>query len=524
MNTMIRKSTGRVKQSSSRQSWRQKRAMAAICSLVGVLLFSILIFSDPAYATRLPEGMKELIKKTMPEYRVRLDGVLQGKDNSLFVPVIPAKEIKLTTPVQLLSRVPADNPRILIFNNKWVFIKLQNQDEKQVLSLPKGTPEDFKKKLLQGHLPEDLIVPDKMAASEDLKGLIGELDIEVLKEKTASATGTGVAGEGEEHRGTEEGHGDPGEKQGAETVEQKQERRPGTLVLTSPATGKIIALGEGDEKNVELQIDGTPAGMTFCNDKLYVCDQTKNRVLVIDPSSTKIVDQIALKPGTSPKGIASLPKSKYLYVSETAQNYVSVVELTTKKILMRTKVRPGPTKIAITPNGYMLLVLNGQSGEVTFISTLNQKAVGYLKVGELPSDIIISNNSKAAFVSNRASNTISIIDITHRKLANTIKVGEGPTGIALSPDEKMLFVANARDNTIVAYHTGSYERAKDTQLPLDVEFPGKILFIPGTKKLLVTSAATDTIGILDTESMQFSEQPRVGCTTDNVIWIEKPDM
>jgi len=218
-----------------------------------------------------------------------------------------------------------------------------------------------------------------------------------------------------------------------------------------------------------------------------------------------------------------MARGKFLYVCETAQNYVSVVEIESGKALMRTRVRPGPTKVAITPSGYMLLVLNGQSGEVTFVSTLNQKAVGFVKVGELPSEVLISKNSKAAFVTNRVSNTVSIIDIANRRVARTLKVGEGPTGIALSPDEQLLFVANAKDNTIVAYKIPDYTKAKDVQLPLDVEFPSKIMFIPGTQKLLVTSAATDTVGVLDTETMEFSEQPRIGCTTDNAIWIDKAE-
>lgn len=460
-------------------------------------LFLLLVLSaGQALATRLPDPLKKAVQSAFPgtDVRIRLDGVLQVGKEDLFVPVIPKENVDLSGNIQLLSRIPATNPRVLVFNNKWVFIRLVKEGEKLIFSLPDGTPEDFKDKLLTGHLPPDLIVPQGMTTSEEYQPLIGELDIEVIRKETA-------------------------EKETAETP-ALEEKRDGTVFLTSPATGKIIIM-DGLEKISELVTDGTPAGMTCCNGKLYICDQTKNRILVLDPVAKKFLDPIALPPGASPKGIASMPRGKFLYVCETAQNYVTVVEIETGKALMRTKVRPGPTKVSITPSGYMLLVLNGQSGEVTFVSTLNQKAVGYVKVGELPSEVIISKNSKAAFVTNRVSNTVSIIDIANRRVARTLKVGEGPTGIALSPDEQLLFVANAKDNTIVAYKVGDYQREKDVQLPLDVEFPSKIIFLPGTKKLLVTSAATDTVGVLDTETMEFSEQPRVGCTTDNAIWVDK---
>ena len=470
--------------------------------LLSLSLFLLLCLTQgQALATRLPDPLKKAVQSAFPgtEVRIRLDGVLQVGKEDLFVPVIPKDKVDLSSDVQLLSKIPATNPRVLVFNNKWVFIRLIKEGDKLIFSLPDGSPEDFKDKLLTGHLPPDLIVPQGMTTSEEYQSLIGELDIEVIK----------------------------AEKQPEETVEKTEtaepiEKRDGTVFLTSPATGKIIVM-DGLEKSSELVTDGTPAGMTCCNGKLYICDQTKNRILVLDPVAKKFLDPIALPPGASPKGIASMARGKFLYVCETAQNYVSVVEIESGKALMRTRVRPGPTKVAITPSGYMLLVLNGQSGEVTFVSTLNQKAVGFVKVGELPSEVIISKNSKAAFVTNRVSNTVSIIDIANRRVARTLKVGEGPTGIALSPDEQLLFVANAKDNTIVAYKIPDYTKAKDVQLPLDVEFPSKIMFIPGTQKLLVTSAATDTVGVLDTETMEFSEQPRIGCTTDNAIWIDKAE-
>lgn len=469
------------------------------CIFVLAIIAFFAFIAEPANATRLPKGTIELVSKKIEPVNKRLDGVLKTKSGDLYIPLKPSSDkSSQSKPIQVEKLVPENNPLLIMFNNGWAFIKLVKQNDKLLLKLPAGLSNEERLILKTKKLPTDLIVPQGMAVSSALKSTIGELDIEVLA----------------------------GEKKPVETAVSKDPQKakskgPGKIFVTSSSTGKVVILKPDYEKSDEMQTDGTPSGMTCVAGKLYICDQTKNRILILDPASESFSGQINLKPGSSPSGIAASPDGRFLYVCTTATNSVSAIDLKLQKEVIRTRVRPGPTKIAITPNGYMLLVINGQSGEITFVSTLNQKAVGYAKVGELPSQIIVTNNSRAAFVSNRVSNTISIIDITHRRVANTIKVGDGPTGIALSPDETMLFVANAKDNTIIAYSTKDYSKVKDVQLPLDVEFPGKIVFVPGTNYLLVTSAATDTLGILDIESMEFIKQPRIGCTSDNAIWVQQ---
>lgn len=190
-------------------------------------LFLLLCLTQgQALATRLSDPLKKAVQSAFPgtEVRIRLDGVLQVGKEDLFVPVIPKDKVDLSSDVQLLSKIPATNPRVLVFNNKWVFIRLIKEGDKLIFSLPDGSPEDFKDKLLTGHLPPDLIVPQGMTTSEEYQSLIGELDIEVIK----------------------------AEKQQEETVETTQttealEKRDGTVFLTSPATGKIIVM-DGLEK------------------------------------------------------------------------------------------------------------------------------------------------------------------------------------------------------------------------------------------------------------------------------------
>lgn len=452
----------------------------------------------PASATRLPENLKKTITEKFPEVSIRLDGVLQTKKGTLFVPLIPKESKESDKPVTLSGVYPAKHPLILGFDNGWFYVKLSNLSGKLVLTLPEELSPEIRDALKANHLPPDMIVPQNMAVVPSMKGVIGELDIDVAEEQAASS----------------EDDGDSVAESPAETSSTD-----GKIFVTSPATGKILILDKDFKKIAELQTDGTPGGMAVTNGRLFIADQTKNRVLIVNPEANKFDGQIDLQPGSSPKGVTAMRTGRFLYVTESAKNSVSVIELATRKVLIRTLVRPGPGRIEITPNGYLLLALNTQSSELTFISTLNQKNLGAVNVGQMPSDIVIKKNNRVAYVSNRMSNTISVIDIGQRKVVETMTTADGPTGLALSADESLLYAANAKDNSISIFDLKTHQKLEDIRLPLEVEFPGAIVLLPDGKNLLITSAATDTAAVLNTETKQFDKEPVLGFTSVNAIFV-----
>lgn len=482
---------------------KSKRIVAPPAVLI-LLCLNVLLFSRPAMATRLPDPLREAVKATFPQANIRLDGVVQTRDGSLFLPLIPKEKVKATK-VVVAAQLPVRNPILFVFDNGWAFLKAQDISGKKVLALPEGLPVAEVNRLKTSHLPGDLIVPDKLLVVDSLKPCIGDLQIGVLTPAGNVKTATTGAGAVPSQQG----------------IPSAAPRGPvsGMIAVTSPATGKISLIGDQMEKIAELPTDGTPGGMASVNGKIFVADQSKHRILIIDPIRKEFVGQIDLPPGSSPKGLAAHPNGKLLYVSECTTNNIGVVELATERILLHTRVAPGPTKVAITPDTYTLMAINSPSGQVSFLSTLNQKLMGVVKVGNLPTDIAITKNSRGAFVTNRGSNTVSVIDIAQRRVINTLATGEGPTGIVLSADDKMLFVANAKANSITVIDLVNMKKLQDVSLPIDVEFPPDMMLLPDGKHLLVTSAATDSLGIMNIETLQFEKQPVLGYSSVDLLWV-----
>lgn len=462
-------------------------------------LFALAVCSAlPALATKVPAELKQAIKEKFPQAQLRIDAMIQEPDGTLYVPVLPSSPSK-NAPGQKIATT-FSNKDLIQFSNGWIFLKLQKANNKLILELPNNLPEPILRSLFKGSLPTDLLIPQNMAVSGKLKPLAKDLTVEILKDGVPPVIAE-------------------------EKFDMNSDEK---LFLASPKSGKIYVLSKTFEKLSEVATDGTPACLVWFKDKLYVADQSKSLVIVYDPKTMKWDTFIEFPPQASVRSLAVSPKGDHIYVCEAATSTVATVDLTSKKVIQRTKVLNSPGDIAITPDGYTLVVSSG-TGHVSFISTLTNKVVGVVSVGKMPSNVILSKKHKLAFVANRVSNTVSVIDVTQRKLITNLSVGEGPTGLALDASEDRLYVANAKDNNISIYSitqasSNKFDKIETVSLPLDVEFPGCLVLTADQNHLLVTSAASDTVGFLNLETLKFDKQVQVGqATMEAVCSLKAPE-
>jgi YVTN family beta-propeller protein len=481
---------------------KERKQKALIAFFLGlVLLSSTLLWAPSAHATKIPQNLKEGILKDFPGAKFRLDGSFETSHGELFIPIIPAKTTHQSkSEITLQAALPSrQEPNFLVFGDAWCFVRMVARGRFHTIKLPSDMTDSFRKFVLSGKLSEDLIVPEHFILPSSLAPIVGDLAIQLADDALV--------------KGVEDGT-QPAKKQ------TKVINTGGSILVLSPNTGKISMLDAKTlTKITEFSTEGTPSGFAFAQGKIYIADQSKNRILKLDPKSRQFVGQIDLPAHSAPKGVAVLPSGKLLFIAESATSFVSVFDTTTDKIVTRTKVTTGPAKVAVTPNGSQVLVLNTPAGKLTFMSALTQKLLGVMSLGTLPNDIVISSESDKAYVSNRLSNTVSVIDLLRRTVLETLKTGAGPTGLVLNDDESRLFVANAKDNTISVFDLNEHKKLDDIKLPLDVDFPGSLLLLPDRKHILVSSESTDAIGLIDAAKMSFEGQPTIGHSSDEFLWV-----
>ncbi len=489
-----------------------------ICaSLAGLMALNIACYCLPAYATRQAAELASAVKTIFPDMRFRLDGALES-GGELYLPILPPSQTKKAKVILLESftaQKKSPKPEILLFDNGVAFVKVVTAGKGKSFPALSGCSEKLRKAILAGHLAEDLIVPENFSLAAAWKPVVGQTAVHLESSHTASGT----------HSGSETGsntgsHTGTNPASGHEITAAALTPKHGGIFLTSRNSGIITVVDDKTWKKIcEFPTEGTPAGMVYVNGRIYIADQSRSRILILDPVGKRFVGQIDLLPKSAPKAVLALPNGKMLYVSESGSADVAIIEVDTARVLLRTKVGPGPAHMAITPNGNTILVLNSATGQVTFISTLNQRVLGVVTVGANPSSVVISPDGKTGYVSCRGTaNRIAVIDIPRRGVLANLKTGNGPTGLALSADGATLYNAVAKDNIIAVFDTASRSSVKQIKLPLDIDFPGNITLTPDGKKLIVSSATTNAFGVLDTASGEFELQPVIDQTSDEIIW------
>ena len=476
----------------ARRKSKSRRLVTAAIALLSVLSFG----APYALATRLPGELKAQIASHMPNVKLfRLDGSLQTGAGELFLPLMPPTGFQPGKGSAVEAAFPsAENPDLIMFWNGWSFLRVIKEGQSRTVRLPEALSDDLRKQILASKFPTDLLVPDGFVLPLSLKSIRGEVAVSIVDDIAIA-------------------------KQ-AKVIEALESSGNGVVIATSPNCGKLALLDDKSFKKIdEYPTEGTPCGITYFGGIVYVADQTKNRILQFNPTKRTFVGQIDLPTKCAPKGVAAFKQSKLLYVSESSTNQIAVLELPSGRLLLRTKVPAGPGRLAVTPNGSYLLVLNATAGLLTLISTVNQRMMATIPIGPAPGFMAISKDSQFAYVASKGANTVSIVDLNKKIVVHKLQAGTSPTGVALNGDQTKLFVANAKDNTIWVFDLKTNAKIEEVKLPLDLDFPGEISLMPDGEHLLISSEATDTVGVLNTASLKFEEQQIIGFTSDEIKWF-----
>ena len=93
-----------------------------------ICLGILLSLSAPVFAAQIPDNVRNFVSNDYPKTNFRFDGVIILPDNTLYLPLFPARivntdklEIKATYPA---NKTLASKPNVVIFNNDFVLLKV----------------------------------------------------------------------------------------------------------------------------------------------------------------------------------------------------------------------------------------------------------------------------------------------------------------------------------------------------------------------------------------------------------------
>ena len=110
----------------------------------------------------------------------------------------------------------------------------------------------------------------------------------------------------------------------------------------------------------------------------------------------------------------------------------SVTPIATATNTAGTPIPAGSGRLAITPDGMTLYVLNIGGDTVTPIATSTNTAGTPIAVGSEPDAIAFALDRKTAYVASFYSDTVTPIATSTNTVGTSIPVGEGPAAIAIT--------------------------------------------------------------------------------------------
>jgi YVTN family beta-propeller protein len=180
---------------------------------------------------------------------------------------------------------------------------------------------------------------------------------------------------------------------------------------------------------------------------IYITCENSAKVVVIDPTTNKVVDAID-SGSTNGHRLIIAPDGARLYTENEEDATVSVIDLPARKLLGKIKTPRPLAGITITPDGGTVIAVDDAEPTLFLIDTA---------AGQVRQEIVLKDVPKAAQIARYApdnsllgvtslnSNTVSLIDPTFRE-QTAITVGSQPMDMAFRGDE--LFVACQGDGSV----------------------------------------------------------------------------
>jgi YVTN family beta-propeller protein len=170
--------------------------------------------------------------------------------------------------------------------------------------------------------------------------------------------------------------------------------------------------------------------------QVYITDSLNNHVLVLDTSSHNTVATIDVS--GDPYGIAITPNGSFAYVATI--NGLVVINTSTNGILTTIGLGGASTNVVVLPNGNFVYVALSNGTGVAVVSTSSNSVVAVIPVAAW--GLAASPDSSRLYVGNQTTSVISTVDTATNSIIDTFTgPAGGANGLAVTPDGTQLWVA-----------------------------------------------------------------------------------
>lgn len=466
-----------------------------------ICLGIMMITAVSANAAKIPDNIQTYVNKDFPQTNFRFDGVIILPDNTIYLPLFPAKIINPET-LQIKTTYPAgktlaDKPNVVIFNNDFVLLK--------VLTDTKGNKTVYRfanppMEIRTGLLPQDMLVPKGLQIPDNMKGIIGNLEI-----KTATDPGIKVQ---VTPKNTNSG--------GLKTLTTLPQLKNKTFYVASPYSKNIQVFNQATKTpDYALAQKNVPISMKAYDNKfLLVTSYDKPSIDVISLADDQIIKQIYIK--TQPDEIVIDKNKKIAYVSSAEDSSIYMVNLETMTLFRQIKITGMCEKLTLSEDGSKLFYYDKKTRDIWAIELDNDYLLK--EIGKFPNVSKIAFINDKIYITSRTKNHLAIIDYKTIGLIAETETSDKPVDMLVFHDN--LYILCATDNVIEILDTTT-DAITDKIYLSTYGFSTKIYHIDGTNIALITDTKASTYTIFDLGAKKVIATNPIDIPVSSIVVTDK---
>ncbi len=466
-----------------------------------ICLGIMMITAVSANAAKIPDNIQTYVNKDFPQTNFRFDGVIILPDNTIYLPLFPAKIINPET-LQIKTTYPAgktlaDKPNVVIFNNDFVLLK--------VLTDTKGNKTVYRfanppMEIRTGLLPQDMLVPKGLQIPDNMKGIIGNLEI-----KTATDPGIKVQ---VTPKNTNSG--------GLKTLTTLPQLKNKTFYVASPYSKNIQVFNQATKTpDYALAQKNVPISMKAYDNKfLLVTSYDKPSIDVISLADDQIIKQIYIK--TQPDEIVIDKNKKIAYVSSAEDSSIYMVNLETMTLFRQIKITGMCEKLTLSEDGSKLFYYDKKTRDIWAIELDNDYLLK--EIGKFPNVSKIAFINDKIYITSRTKNHLAIIDYKTIGLIAETETSDKPVDMLVFHDK--LYILCATDNIIEILDTTT-DAITDKIYLSTYGFSTKIYHIDGTNIALITDTKASTYTIFDLGAKKVIATNPIDIPVSSIVVTDK---
>lgn len=467
-------------------------------------IFFVLVLSvTSVFAAKLPTDVQVYLKKNISGVDIRFDGVIILPDGTLYLPLYPAS-FKKPDKLEIAETYPSGvginaKPDVVIFNNDFVLLKvLTNANGKKTVKRFDKPPILVK----TGVLPQDMLVPNGLIIPENLKGIIGNLDIQLSPEqdiKVAAETFTSArVNEANKNR----------KYTNSSTVAQLKDKN--LYMVTAYSKNISVVNGESLKADYALSQVATPIDAKLTKDGkfLLVTAYDSTLVNVISIADDRIIKQLDL---TTQGGeiVMDYANNKAFIASPNAST-IYVLDTSNMTLVQRIKINGMCEKLTL--NGDYLLYVDKLSDNVWSMEIANNYTLKNL--GNFPNISKVIFNNGIVYLSSRTKNRIAVLDYNTKQLLTEFETVEKPIDMLIHNNS--LYVLGAKDNKIQVVSLEDCEPVGMINIGGD-GFSTKFCLIPESNLVIVSDTKLSKYSIIDLNTNKVVKTNGTELPVNNII-------